>query len=130
MITNQGAYPEPKGEGKAYFRQIAIYDDKFLPQFERIAAMLSVWRGYGVDPIVLLNDINSWQDFLNRQKQVFSEIKEGGKIGIIPKNSVGTEGDIANPIVIMIFCITPSPAYILRRFNYLQMSDVFLQLTI
>ncbi|GAB4175545.1 MAG: FAD-dependent oxidoreductase [Rhodocyclaceae bacterium] len=37
MITNQGAYPDPLGEGKAYFRQIAIYDDKFLPQFEEIA---------------------------------------------------------------------------------------------
>jgi hypothetical protein len=22
------------GQGKAYFRQIAIFDDKFLPQFE------------------------------------------------------------------------------------------------
>ena len=38
MITNQGAYPDPLGEGKAYFRQVAIFDDKFLPQFERIAA--------------------------------------------------------------------------------------------
>ena len=37
IITNQGAYPDPLGEGKAYFRQIAIYDDKFLPQFEEIA---------------------------------------------------------------------------------------------
>ena len=37
MITNQGAYPDPLGEGKAYFRQVAIYDDKFLPQFEQIA---------------------------------------------------------------------------------------------
>ncbi|OIP09484.1 MAG: NADH oxidase [Betaproteobacteria bacterium CG2_30_68_42] len=37
MITNQGAYPDPLGEGKAYFRQVAIYDDKFLPQFEEIA---------------------------------------------------------------------------------------------
>ncbi len=37
IITNQGAYPDPKGEGKAYFRQIALYDDKFLPQFETIA---------------------------------------------------------------------------------------------
>jgi 2,4-dienoyl-CoA reductase (NADPH2) len=37
IITNQGAYPDPLGEGKAYFRQIAIFDDKFLPQFERIA---------------------------------------------------------------------------------------------
>ena len=38
MITNQGAYPDPLGEGKAYFRQVAIFDDKYLPQFERIAA--------------------------------------------------------------------------------------------
>jgi len=37
MITNQGAYPDPLGEGKAYFRQIALFDDKFLPQFETIA---------------------------------------------------------------------------------------------
>jgi 2,4-dienoyl-CoA reductase (NADPH2) len=38
MITNQGAYPDPLGEGKAYFRQVAIFDDKFLPEFERMAA--------------------------------------------------------------------------------------------
>ncbi len=37
IITNQGAYPDPKGEGKSYFRQVALYDDKFLPQFEIIA---------------------------------------------------------------------------------------------
>jgi 2,4-dienoyl-CoA reductase (NADPH2) len=37
IITNQGAYPDPRGEGKAYFRQIALFDDKFLPQFETIA---------------------------------------------------------------------------------------------
>jgi 2,4-dienoyl-CoA reductase (NADPH2) len=40
IITNQGAYPDPLGEGKAYFRQIAIYDDKFLPQFEEIAGYI------------------------------------------------------------------------------------------
>lgn len=37
IITNQGAYPDPRGEGKSYFRQVALYDDKFLPQFETIA---------------------------------------------------------------------------------------------
>ncbi len=37
LITNQGAYPDPLGEGKAYYRQIALFDDKFLPQFETIA---------------------------------------------------------------------------------------------
>ncbi|CAA6603964.1 NADH oxidase (NOXB-2) [Rhodospirillaceae bacterium LM-1] len=40
MITNQGAYPDPRGEGKAYFRQVAIHDDKFLPQFEEIAGFI------------------------------------------------------------------------------------------
>jgi 2,4-dienoyl-CoA reductase-like NADH-dependent reductase (Old Yellow Enzyme family)/thioredoxin reductase len=37
IITNQGAYPDAAGEGKSYFRQIALFDDKFLPQFETIA---------------------------------------------------------------------------------------------
>ena len=37
IITNQGAYPDPLGEGKAYIRQIALYDDKFLPEYEAIA---------------------------------------------------------------------------------------------
>ena len=40
IITNQGAYPDPEGMGKAYFRQISIADDKFLPGFERIANMI------------------------------------------------------------------------------------------
>ncbi|MDE2166987.1 MAG: FAD-dependent oxidoreductase [Alphaproteobacteria bacterium] len=40
IITNQGAYPDPLGEGKAYFRQIALFDDKFLPQFERVARFI------------------------------------------------------------------------------------------
>jgi 2,4-dienoyl-CoA reductase (NADPH2) len=40
LITNQGAYPDPRGDGKAYFRQVAIHDDKFLPQFEEIAGFI------------------------------------------------------------------------------------------
>lgn len=40
IITNQGAYPDAEGMGKAYFRQISIADDKFLPGFERIASMI------------------------------------------------------------------------------------------
>lgn len=39
ILTNQGAYPDPRGEGKAYYRQTAIYDDKFLPQFKKIVDM-------------------------------------------------------------------------------------------
>lgn len=40
IITNQGAYPDPLGEGKAYFSQIALFDDKFMPQFEKIAGYI------------------------------------------------------------------------------------------
>ncbi|HEY1360755.1 MAG TPA: NAD(P)/FAD-dependent oxidoreductase [Xanthobacteraceae bacterium] len=40
IITNQGAYPDPLGEGKAYFSQVALYDDKFIPQFEKIAGYI------------------------------------------------------------------------------------------
>ncbi|MBI2955249.1 MAG: FAD-dependent oxidoreductase [Chloroflexi bacterium] len=40
IITNQGAYADPKGEGKAYYRQIALYDDRFMPQFEKIAGWI------------------------------------------------------------------------------------------
>ena len=32
IITNQGAYPDPLGEGKAYFSQVALFDDKFAEQ--------------------------------------------------------------------------------------------------
>lgn len=37
IITNQGAYPDARGEGKAYLNQLAIYDDKYIPGFKRVA---------------------------------------------------------------------------------------------
>ncbi|MFH0730286.1 MAG: FAD-dependent oxidoreductase [Pseudomonadota bacterium] len=37
MMTNQGAYPDATGEGKAYHRQLAIYDDRFIPGLNRVA---------------------------------------------------------------------------------------------
>ena len=40
IVTNQGAYPDPEGMGKAYLRQISIADDRYLPGFERIANMI------------------------------------------------------------------------------------------
>src|SRR3974390_3183066 len=48
IITNQGAYPQPRGEGKAYFRQIAIFDDKFMPQFEPIARLITDKGGLAI----------------------------------------------------------------------------------
>ncbi len=52
IITNQGAYPDPLGEGKAYFRQIAIHDDKFLPQFEKIAACIKEQGAMAIQQIL------------------------------------------------------------------------------
>jgi 2,4-dienoyl-CoA reductase (NADPH2) len=52
IITNQGAYPDPKGEGKSYFRQIALFDDKFLPQFEMIARTIHDARAVAIQQIL------------------------------------------------------------------------------
>ncbi len=40
LITNQGAYPDAKGEGKTYIRQLALYDDRFIPGLRKIADLL------------------------------------------------------------------------------------------
>lgn len=37
IITTQGAYPDPKGEGKGFMGQMAIYDDRFIPGLARMA---------------------------------------------------------------------------------------------
>ena len=40
IITNQGAYPDMKGEGKAYYRQLCINDDKYIPGFRKVAKLI------------------------------------------------------------------------------------------
>jgi 2,4-dienoyl-CoA reductase (NADPH2) len=40
IITNQGAYPDEKGEGRAYLRQLALYSDKFIPSLARVADLI------------------------------------------------------------------------------------------
>jgi 2,4-dienoyl-CoA reductase (NADPH2) len=52
IITNQGAYPDPLGEGKAYFCQIALFDDKFIPQFEKIAGYIHDGSGIAIQQIL------------------------------------------------------------------------------
>ena len=52
IITNQGAYPDPLGEGKAYFSQIALFDDKFIPQFEKIAGYIHDAGGVAIQQIL------------------------------------------------------------------------------
>ena len=52
IITNQGAYPDPRGEGKAYFRQVALHDDRFLPEFETIAGFIRERGAIGIQQIL------------------------------------------------------------------------------
>lgn len=40
IITNQGAYPDEKGEGRAYLGQLALYSDKFIPSLARVADLI------------------------------------------------------------------------------------------
>ena len=40
MITNQGAYPDVEKAGKAYYRQLSIAEDKYIPGFRKIADLL------------------------------------------------------------------------------------------
>lgn len=40
MITNQGAYPDAEGAGKAYTRQLSLAEDKYIPDFRKIADLL------------------------------------------------------------------------------------------
>ncbi len=37
IVTTQGAFTDPKGEGKGYVGMMGIYDDKFIPGLKRIA---------------------------------------------------------------------------------------------
>jgi len=40
IITNQGAYPDERGEGRAYLRQLALYSDKFIPSLSKVADLI------------------------------------------------------------------------------------------
>ena len=40
IVTNQGAFPDKEAYGKAYFRQLSIAEDRFIPGFARIADMI------------------------------------------------------------------------------------------
>lgn len=39
ILTNQGAYPDKSGEGKAYRNQLCINNDKYIPGLKRIAGL-------------------------------------------------------------------------------------------
>ncbi|MDQ1266754.1 MAG: 2,4-dienoyl-CoA reductase, partial [Bacteroidota bacterium] len=40
IVTTQGAYTDPAGEGKGYVGMMGIWDDKFIPGLKRIADVI------------------------------------------------------------------------------------------
>jgi len=52
LITNQGAYPDPRGEGKAYMRQLSISDDRYVPGLRKIAEMLHAGGAVAIQQIL------------------------------------------------------------------------------
>lgn len=40
MVTSQGAYTDPRGEGKGYVGMMGIWDDQFIPGLRRIADVI------------------------------------------------------------------------------------------
>jgi 2,4-dienoyl-CoA reductase (NADPH2) len=52
LITNQGAYPDPRGEGKGYARQLAIWDDTYIPGFRKIADLLHAASAVAIQQIL------------------------------------------------------------------------------
>jgi len=40
IVTTQGAYTDPSGEGKGYVGMMAIWDDRFIPGLKRIADVI------------------------------------------------------------------------------------------
>ncbi|MFQ6015909.1 MAG: FAD-dependent oxidoreductase [Anaerolineae bacterium] len=52
IITNQGAYPDKKGEGKAYVRQLCIADDSYIPGFKRVADLIHEYGAIAIQQIL------------------------------------------------------------------------------
>ncbi|MHC4219548.1 MAG: oxidoreductase [Planctomycetota bacterium] len=52
IVTNQGAYPDRAGYGKAYVRQLSIAEDRYIGGFARIADMIHDAGALGVQQIL------------------------------------------------------------------------------
>ena len=52
IMTNQGAYPDVSGEGKAYYSQLCINDDKYVPGLARIADLFHKHNAVAIQQIL------------------------------------------------------------------------------
>jgi 2,4-dienoyl-CoA reductase (NADPH2) len=48
IVTTQGAYTDPRGEGKGYVGMMAIWDDRFIPGLKRIADVIHKYDAVAV----------------------------------------------------------------------------------
>jgi len=48
LVTTQGAFTDPRGEGKGYVGMMGIWDDKFIPGLKRIADAIRKYDSKGV----------------------------------------------------------------------------------
>lgn len=52
IMTNQGAYPDTSGEGKAYHSQLCINDDKYIPGLQRISNLFHEHNAVAIQQIL------------------------------------------------------------------------------
>lgn len=52
IMTNQGAYPDKSGEGKAYHRQLCINDDKYIPGLKRISDLFHENKAVAIQQVL------------------------------------------------------------------------------
>jgi 2,4-dienoyl-CoA reductase (NADPH2) len=52
IITNQGAYPDPRGEGKAYYRMLALHDDRYIEGIRKICKMIHARGAIAIQQIL------------------------------------------------------------------------------
>jgi 2,4-dienoyl-CoA reductase-like NADH-dependent reductase (Old Yellow Enzyme family)/thioredoxin reductase len=52
IITNQGVYPDPRGEGKAYYRMLALYDDRYIEGIEKVCKMIHAHGAIAIQQVL------------------------------------------------------------------------------
>ena len=52
IITNQGVYPDPRGEGKAYYRMLALHDDRYIEGIEKVCKMIHAHGAIAIQQIL------------------------------------------------------------------------------
>lgn len=52
IVTNQGAYPDKLGLGKAYWSQVSISDDKYIPGLSKVADIFHKTGGIAIQQIL------------------------------------------------------------------------------